>query len=97
MFRERGETGQETLKKGIGMHVTSIIFENRRLDPDTRDDCADVAFVSGGVVARFMAKAPRAAPRLELVRDAVRQLKRMPEFRSGQVELSFEGMCIRSG
>lgn len=67
------------------MHVTRIIFSNRRVDPATRDDCADVAFVSGGIVARFLATAPRAAPRLELIRDAMRQLKRMPEFRSGQV------------
>ena len=78
------------------MHVTSIVFSNRRVDPATRDDCADVAFVSGGVVARFLATGPRASPRLELIRDAVRQLRRMPEYRSGQLELSFEGLCIRS-
>lgn len=79
------------------MHVTSIIFTNRRIDPATRADCADVAFISGSVVARFLATGPRASPRLALIRDAIRQLKRMPEFRSGQAELSFEGLCIRSG
>lgn len=77
------------------MHVTRIVFSNRRIDPNTRDDCADVTFVGGGIVARFLATAPRAAPSLELIKDAMRQLRRMPEFRSGQVELSFERMCIR--
>ena len=77
------------------MHITQIELSNRRINPETHDDCAEVAFHSKGTVTRIQANAPRAAPKLDLIRDAVRQLRRMPEIRSGQDKLSFERLCIQ--
>lgn len=77
------------------MFITEIEVTNRRIDPLTRDDCADVVFIAGEVVTRFLARAPRAASGLVLVKDAMRQLRRMPEFRSGQEKLGFAPLCLR--
>jgi len=73
------------------MQITLVEVLNRRVDPATRDDCADVVFHSGNVITRLVAKAPRASPGSELVKDALRQLLRMPEFRSGSQALDVLG------
>ena len=78
------------------MHITEIELTNRRVDPLTREDCADVTFNAGDVVACFLARAPRAASALVLVNDAMRQLRRMPEFRLGRDTLGFAPMCLRN-
>lgn len=76
------------------MKVTRIEITQRRVDPLHRGDQALVRFTGpwGGV--QVLAQAPRAAPTLELARDALRQLRRMPEFRSGAQELVFDTLCI---
>ena len=74
---------------GVTMHITLVEVLNRRVDPATRDDCADVVFHSDHFISRFVAKAPRASRGSELVKDALRQLRRMPEFRSGAQKIRF--------
>lgn len=75
------------------MHVTRIELSDRFVDPIERGDCARVWFHSDNTVTQIDAHAQRAAPRPELIRDAIRQLKRMPEIRSGAEQLSFSPTC----
>lgn len=75
------------------MHVTKIELSDRYLHPVNRSDCARVSFFADGFITQVEAQAPRAAPQPDLIRDAIRQLKRMPEFRSGQDNLSFHPDC----
>lgn len=75
------------------MHITHIELSDRFLDPVDRSDCAQVWFHSDNQVTQVQAHAKRAAPMPEFVRDAIRQLKRMPEIRSGAEVLSFDPSC----
>ena len=75
------------------MHVTHIELSERFIDPLDRSDCANVWFHAGETVTHILAHAKRAAPQPDLIRDAIRQLKRMPEIRSGRVALSFSPDC----
>lgn len=77
------------------MHVTHIELSDRFLDPIDRSDCAQVWFHSENTVTHIEAHARRAAPKPELIRDAIRQLKRMPEIRSGVEPLSFDPACAK--
>jgi len=76
------------------MHVTQIELSERYIDPVDRRDCAQVWFHSDKTVTHMKAHARRAAPIPELVKDAVRQLRRMPEIRSGREVLSFASDCL---
>ena len=75
------------------MHVTKIELSDRFIDPIDRSDCAQVWFYSDQTVTQIQAHAQRAAPKPDLIRDAIRQLKRMPEIRSGSEALSFDARC----
>ncbi len=75
------------------MHVTRIELSDRFVDPIERSDCARVWFHSNHTVTQIDARAQRAAPKPELIRDAIRQLRRMPEIRSGAQALSFAPTC----
>ena len=75
------------------MHITRIELSDRYVDPIERDDRAQVWFYAGTTVTQIMARARRAAPKPELIRDAIRQLRRMPEIRSGSEDLSFSPEC----
>ncbi len=76
------------------MHVTHIELSDRFLHPVDRNDCAQVWFHSDNKITHVQAQAQRAAPKPELIRDAIRQLKRMPEIRSGVEVLSFDPSCV---
>ena len=76
------------------MHVTHIELSDRFVNPVDRNDCAQVWFHSDNTVTHIEARAQRAAPKPELIRDAIRQLKRMPEIRSGKEALSFDPSCV---
>lgn len=78
------------------MLISRIEVIDRRIDPEDRRDCAQVRFFAGEQITSFLAHAPRASSRLELVRDALRQLRQMPELRSGREPLIFSGLCVEN-
>jgi len=79
------------------MHVLDIIIQSQRISDDGRSIVGQVQFAiaSEGQGARRLsvdchtALSARIRPDALLVGDAIRQLRRMPEIRSGAERLSF--------
>ena len=74
------------------MFIDGIEIEGLR----TSDGPARVSFVSGSARVHITAMAVQAG-RAGLVADALRQLRRMPEFRAGRVPLTFAPGVLPAG
>ena len=72
------------------MKIDGLDIAFKRINPVDRNEEALIRFYSDGVVLQILAKAPRAVTPGYLTRDAIRQLKRMPEFTSGSASLRFD-------
>ena len=79
------------------MQITRIQITERRIDPLNRHEQALVHFHAKGRMLQVIARAARGASVFDLTRDALRQLRRMPEFRSGAEVLQFDTLCLSTG
>lgn len=77
------------------MHVTDIQISNPTYRQTLGDLTAVVSFSGDARDVQMLCHAPaesdesQGGSRLALIRDAIRQLRRMPEIRTGREEVSF--------
>lgn len=71
------------------MRIMSFEIFNRREDYQAEVERAEVVFYAVDLQARFQASAPLSATTADLVKDALRQLRRMPEYRTGVKDIVF--------
>lgn len=76
------------------MQVSHIRIVFRRIDPSDRREEALIQFHAPEKVLQILAHAPRTQSAAALLRDALRQLRRLPEFRSGQERPGFERIWL---